>query len=67
MQRLKIEDAAHFSFLLLCKPGAVAILEADHPGDKVVCEDGGGRDRAALHGQMTGDVIRFLAAALKPR
>lgn len=54
--------AAHFSFLPLCKPGAVALLEADKPGDGMVCRDGEKGRRAAVHEQTIAEVIRFLAA-----
>lgn len=60
-------NAAHFSFLPLCKPGAAALLEQDHPGDGVIALDGAGGDRAVLHGQFAAEIMRFLAAALPPR
>jgi len=37
---VKIPDAMHFSFMQLCKPGAAAAIEAESPGDGVVCRDG---------------------------
>jgi predicted dienelactone hydrolase len=57
-----IQGAAHFSFLPFCKPGAVAVLEADRPGDGVVCRDGEEGRRAAVHEQVIREVIGFLAA-----
>lgn len=57
-----IVGAAHFSFLPLCKPGAVALLEADKPGDGMVCRDGEEGRRAGVHQETIAEVIRFLAA-----
>ncbi|QJP12720.1 hypothetical protein G3545_03000 [Starkeya sp. ORNL1] len=54
--------AAHFSFLPLCKPGAVALLETDKPGDGMVCRDGEEGRRAGVHQETIAEVIRFLAA-----
>jgi predicted dienelactone hydrolase len=56
---LQIKDAAHFSFLPACKPNAKAILK----NDAMLCEDGGGRDRVAIHQQVSDEVIRFLASS----
>lgn len=55
-----IDDASHFSFLRVCKADAIPLLEADRPGDGVVCRDGNGRDRAAIHRQVADQVSRFL-------
>ena len=57
---LAIPGAAHFSFLPLCKPGAVALLEADKPGDGVVCRDGEEGQRAAVHEATIKEVLGFL-------
>ena len=61
---VEIADAAHFSFLPVCKPGGVALLEEDVPGDGIICRDGGGRDRATIHSQVAELVMAFLAEAL---
>jgi predicted dienelactone hydrolase len=53
-------DAAHFSFMQLCKPGAVAMIEEEEPGDGIVCKDGDGRSREALHQAMYQDITRFI-------
>jgi predicted dienelactone hydrolase len=58
---LEIPDAAHFSFLPICKPGAEELLEADVPGDGVICRDGGERPRALIHTQVAGVITDFLA------
>lgn len=55
-----IDDASHFSFLSVCKADAIPLLEADRPGDGVVCRDGNGRDRATIHRQVADQVSRFL-------
>lgn len=61
---VEIADAAHFSFLPVCKPGAGAMIEQETPGDGIVCDDGAGRDRTAIHRQVADLVIKFLADAL---
>jgi predicted dienelactone hydrolase len=53
-------DAAHFSFMQLCKPGAVAMIEEEEPGDGIVCQDGDGRSRKALHQAIYQDITRFI-------
>jgi predicted dienelactone hydrolase len=58
---LQVKDATHFSFLPICKPNANAILG----NDVMLCEDGGGRDRGAIHKQVSNEVILFLAGSLK--
>ncbi len=60
----KIADAAHFSFMQLCKPGAVALLEEDFPGEGIVCKDGGGRSRREIHRQVADLTTRFLGQSL---
>jgi len=62
-----IADSTHFSFMQLCKPGAIDRLEADTPGDGMVCRDGGARDRLSLHRQIADRVIGFLGRALPGR
>lgn len=62
---VEIAGAQHFSFLALCKPGAVALLEEETPGDGIICEDGGAR--AAIHAQVADLVIAFLAEALRQK
>lgn len=57
---LAIPGAAHFSFMPFCKPGAVALLEADNPGDGVVCRDGEEGQRRAVHEATIAEVLRFL-------
>lgn len=54
------QGATHFSFMQLCKPGAVEILEQEFPGDGVICLDGKGQDRAELHQKIFTDIQSFL-------
>ncbi|WP_210302606.1 alpha/beta fold hydrolase [Phyllobacterium sp. 628] len=61
---IEIADATHFSFMGICKPGAAVMIEEETPGDGIVCRDGGTRDREAIHEQVAGLVIDFLAKAL---
>ncbi|OOG70288.1 hypothetical protein BLJAPNOD_04622 [Ensifer sp. M14] len=61
---LEIADAAHFSFMQICKPGARALIEAETPGDGIVCDDGDGRDRATIHLETAGVIAGFLNTAL---
>lgn len=53
-------DANHFSFMQLCKPGAIEIIEEETPGDGIVCQDGNQRTREALHYTMFQDILFFL-------
>ncbi len=61
---VEIPDATHFSFMQLCKPGAADLIEAETPGDGIVCKDGGKRDRAAIHRQVADMITAFLAKAI---
>ena len=62
-----LDGAAHFTFLPVCKPGAAELLEADTPGDGIICADGTpSAGREALHAKAAGEVARFLDAALGP-
>jgi predicted dienelactone hydrolase len=59
---LRLPEAAHFSFLPVCKPKASVLLENDRPGDGVICLDGEGGDRPALHATVIARILSFLAA-----
>lgn len=61
-----LPGAAHMSFLPICKPGAAALLAKESPEDAILCLDGEGADREALHRQVVEQIIRFLAVALPP-
>ncbi|MEI8656861.1 alpha/beta hydrolase family protein [Vibrio sp. Hal054] len=61
LRRYKVyEQATHFSFIQLCKQGAVSLLEEEVPGDGVICKDGKGSKRSDLHQQIFSDVLTFL-------
>ena len=59
-----ISDATHFSFMQLCKPGAVELIEKEDPGDGIVCEDGGARSREDIHADIAARITAFLAASI---
>ncbi|MGJ4858099.1 alpha/beta hydrolase family protein [Labrys sp. La1] len=64
---LPIPDATHFSFMQLCLPEAPAAIEKIAPGESFVCQDGGTRERTALHRQIADEILAFLARALPSR
>ena len=53
------EQAMHFSFLQVCKPGAIALLEEEVPGDGIICKDTSSTSRDILHQQMVKDILGF--------
>ncbi|MCA5942102.1 alpha/beta hydrolase family protein, partial [Pectobacterium brasiliense] len=59
----EIADATHFSFMQLCKPSAVEIINAENPGEGMICLDGGERSREQIHQEVGKDVSDFLQAA----
>ncbi|MGE9553873.1 hypothetical protein ACQPT2_22435, partial [Erwinia amylovora] len=59
-----VEGATHFSFMQQCKPGAMALIAEKEPGQEIVCQDGGTRNRAAIHRQLTRDISAFLNQSL---
>lgn len=61
---VEIPDAMHFSFMGLCKPGAVELIEKEEPGNGVACKDGDTRSRAEIHREVAYLVIGFLASAM---
>ena len=54
------EQAMHFSFMPLCKPGAIQLLESESPGDGIVCRDGIGTSRSQLHEKIFRDILMFM-------
>ncbi|MGE0237163.1 MAG: alpha/beta hydrolase family protein [Parvibaculaceae bacterium] len=62
----EIEGALHFSFLQICKPGAINLIEDEAPGEGIVCTDGGGRGRADIHREVVDRILAFLAQKLPP-
>ena len=63
-EHVVIPDAMHFSFMQVCKPGAVEMIEARSPGDGIACKDGGTRGRAAIHEEVVDRIAAFLGATL---
>nr|WP_234004271.1 hypothetical protein [Cronobacter sakazakii] len=62
---ISVPGATHFSFMQLCKPGAQAVIEAQEPGEGIVCSDGAGFSREKIHQQLTGQISEFLNQALR--
>ncbi|MGE7958715.1 alpha/beta hydrolase family protein [Pseudomonas sp. NPDC089530] len=63
---VEIEDASHFSFLSMCKPGALALLEEEAPGDGVICRDGdNARPRALIQQQIASLITEFLGQSFR--
>jgi predicted dienelactone hydrolase len=60
----EIPGAFHFSFLQICKAGAFEIIEEETPGEGIVCGDGEGYSRSAIHRQIIDSIIEFLTMAL---
>ncbi|WLH50228.1 alpha/beta hydrolase family protein [Pseudomonas tolaasii] len=57
-----IPDANHFSFMSICKPGAIELIEEGSPGDGMICLDGkGARPREVIQQQVIGLITEFLA------
>ncbi|WP_426446995.1 alpha/beta hydrolase family protein [Siccibacter colletis] len=61
---VSVTGATHFSFMQLCKPGAAALIEAEAPGEGVVCRDGGDISRATIHQRLVAETGAFLNQAL---
>ncbi|OPA87377.1 dienelactone hydrolase [Pseudomonas fluorescens] len=59
---VEIGDATHFSFMAICKPGGMALIEEDSPGDGMICRDGeGARARSIIQQQVVQLMTEFLA------
>ncbi|CAK9890026.1 MULTISPECIES: alpha/beta hydrolase family protein [Pseudomonas] len=59
---IEISDASHFTFMSVCKPGAQSLLEAEVPGDGIICQDGdNGRARGLIQQQIASLIAAFLA------
>lgn len=61
---MTIPGALHFSFMQLCKSGAAGKIEQQSPGDGIVCQDAGGRDREAIHRQVLELILDFLGKTI---
>ncbi|NVZ53692.1 alpha/beta fold hydrolase [Pseudomonas sp. B6002] len=63
---VEISDATHFSFMAICKPTAVALIEESSPGDGIICGDGeGARPRAVIQQQVITLISGFLAQSFR--
>ncbi|MCX8648832.1 hypothetical protein J3U21_00580 [Gilliamella sp. B2776] len=51
----------HFSFIQVCKPKAIAILEQEARSEGIICKDGGKRTRAEIHREIIKQITTFLA------
>lgn len=58
-----VPDAIHFSFLAECKPKGAAILKDEGELD-LLCDDAGGRERVAIHEELTELIVSFFKASL---
>ncbi|KJF75319.1 alpha/beta hydrolase family protein [Agrobacterium arsenijevicii] len=61
----QVDEADHFSFLPLCKPGADAFLKSVGERDPI-CQPAGSRDRADLHAQLETMIVTAFNRTLKP-
>lgn len=43
------------------------MIEAEMPGDGIVCKDGGERSREAVHREVADKIIAFLAKSLSAK
>jgi predicted dienelactone hydrolase len=60
-QYVEIGDATHFTFMSICKPGGMELIEESSPGDGMICRDGeGARPRAEIQQQVVGLITAFL-------
>lgn len=58
MRYEEIPDAAHFSFMQICKPNGAAILAEE--GAEFVCQDGNGSSRRDIHETLYTLIVDFL-------
>lgn len=56
-----IPDAMHFSFMQICKSGAIEQLNQQAAGEGILCKDGGNRYRAEIHREITYLITGFLS------
>ncbi|WP_215781971.1 alpha/beta fold hydrolase [Paludibacterium sp. B53371] len=60
-----IEDALHYSFMQVCRPGGSELLAREQPDDSIICHDAGERPREAIHRQVAALISAFLQQALR--
>ncbi|NWJ24563.1 alpha/beta hydrolase [Rhizobium sp. RM] len=61
----QVDEADHFSFLPVCKPGAAAFLKSVGERDPI-CEPAGSRDRKDLHAELETMIVAAFNRTLKP-
>lgn len=61
----RIKAASHFSFLANCKPRGAEILRDEGEPD-LLCADGQGTDRQAIHDGLAALILPYLTRMLKP-
>jgi len=62
---VEISDATHFSFLPVCKPGAVERIEQSDPGEGFICLDAeGARPKPQIQQQVITLISEFLQQSL---
>lgn len=62
---VEISDATHFTFLPLCKPGAVERIEQSDPGEGFICLDAeGARPKPQIQQQVITLISEFLQQSL---
>jgi len=54
----QIADASHFSFMQICKKGALKILEKEKAA--FVCKDGAQKNREEIHKELYQDIVEFI-------
>ncbi|MHA7773234.1 alpha/beta hydrolase family protein [Roseibium sp. M-1] len=59
VRHVELEDAGHFDFMGVCKPGAFDILKAEEPGDEIVCIKGVS-EREVQHERILAEILAFL-------
>ncbi|MGK9175658.1 alpha/beta fold hydrolase [Yokenella regensburgei] len=64
-QYVSVTGATHFSFMQRCMPGAEALIEAQEPGEGIVCRDGGSLSRSAIHKVLSSQISQFLNQSLR--
>ncbi len=62
-----IQGATHFSFMQLCKAGAEELINKDAPCEGIVCQDGAGANRVAIHKKLIREISVFLNSSLNYR
>lgn len=54
----------HFSFMQVCKPDAVALIQKQSPGEEFVCRDAGSDTRQQKHLWIEDKIVGFLKTSL---